>query len=285
MKIERHIEITSSENTAVDLLHEATQLSRQTVKQAMFKGAVWLTRQQYTQRIRRADKRLQVNDQLHLYYDDKVLEQQPDAAMLIADEGDYSIWYKPRGMLSQGSKWGDHCTIYRWVEKHLQPQRPAFIVHRLDRATAGLMIIAHKKTTAVLLAEIFQQRQIEKHYQVIVYGRYTGPATIDLAIDAKPAVSHVKILDSDPATQQTLLEVQIETGRKHQVRKHLAAMGFPIVGDRLYGIEDKHSDEDLALTASYLAFKIPSDMNENGETKSYKLPLELQLSNRFHSQK
>ena len=66
-----------------------------------------------------------------------------------------SIWYKPYGIYCQGSKWGDHHTIHRMAEQQLQ--RPCFIVHRLDRATTGLVIVAHKKKIAAALAALFAQ--------------------------------------------------------------------------------------------------------------------------------
>ena len=152
-----HIEINCTDKTAVDILGESTELTKQAIKQAMTKGAVWLSRKQGTQRVRRASKLLKPGDRLHIYYDEAVLEQHPACAVLISDEGLYSIWCKPYGMLSQGSKWGDHCTINRWIEKNLQPQRPAFIVHRLDRAATGLMIIAHQKKIAAYFSELFHR--------------------------------------------------------------------------------------------------------------------------------
>ena len=268
MKFEKHIEIENAESSAVDILAAATNLSKQAVKQAMKSGAVWLTRNQGTQRIRRADKVLRADDSLHLYYDDAVLGSEVNDAILVADETHYSIWYKPYGMLSQGSKWGDHCTINRWVEKNLQPQRPAFIVHRLDRAATGLMIIAHQKKIASYFSERFQQRQIEKQYQAIVQGRFSDEITVTTPINDKPAVSHIKPLDYDAKEDQSLVAVSIETGRKHQIRLHLSGLGFPIVGDRLYG-DGKHSDTvNLCLTSCYLSFLAPED----NQKKIYTLP-------------
>jgi tRNA pseudouridine32 synthase / 23S rRNA pseudouridine746 synthase len=142
---ECHVDITEAGQTALDWLAAATGLSRQHIKQTMDRGAVWITHGKHTQRLRRAKRQLPAGDTLHLYYDAAVLAQQPPEPGLVADESDYSVWHKPCGMLSQGSKWGDHCTINRWVEKHLAPQRPAFIVHRLDRAATGLMLIAHSR--------------------------------------------------------------------------------------------------------------------------------------------
>lgn len=255
-RIERHIEIDSEDTTAVDWLVNGSTLSRQRIKQAMNKGAVWLTRGKSTTRLRRATKKPLAGDTLHLYYDEKVLSAVPPEARLIADEGAYSVWFKPCGMLSQGSKWGDHCAINRFVEKTLQPQRPAFVVHRLDRAATGLIIIAHEKKIAAHLSELFQKREVEKHYRVIVHHKFPENAmTIDKDIDGRQAVSHVQRLEFDPAKNRSLLDVAIETGRKHQIRIHLSESGFAVVGDRLYG--DQDDKLDLQLCAVSLAFTCP----------------------------
>ncbi|MDH5361443.1 MAG: RNA pseudouridine synthase, partial [Gammaproteobacteria bacterium] len=97
MAEEYHLEV-ESESMAIDLLAGVCELSRAQLKQAMQKGAVWYTRGKHTQHLRRAKKLLQPGDSLHLYYDEKVLGETVDGAELIADEGDYSVWYKPYGM-------------------------------------------------------------------------------------------------------------------------------------------------------------------------------------------
>ena len=259
-KKEYHIPITEDDKTAVDWLSDVSGLSRQNIKQYMQKGAVWLTKGKSTQRIRRAKKTLPIGDELHFYYDKKVLDMQASAAKLISDEGDYSIWHKPYGMLSQGSKWGDHCTLYRWAEQHLKPERPAFIVHRLDRAATGLIMLAHKKKTATLLSQLFQQRQIEKHYRVSVHGEFPTEITIDEPLDGKKAVSHIKLIEYNAEKKQSVLDVHIETGRKHQIRRHLSQQGFPVVGDRLYGTDS--SGGNLQLSAVSLRFICPITGNE-----------------------
>ena len=268
-----HLTVEHDGVSAVELLTEASQLSRQAIKQAMQKGAVWLTRGKQTQRMRRASKKLKPGDELHFYYNPQVLNDAPQSAQLVADEGAYSVWNKPYGMLSQGSKWGDHCTIYRWAEQNLQPQRPAFIVHRLDRAASGLMMLAHSKKMAASLSALFEQRKVEKHYQVWVVGDFSGQVsgpwkrlTIDEPLAGKNAVSHFSLLEYDKEKNRSLLDVEIETGRKHQIRRHLAGAGFPVVGDRLYG-EATEGDEDLQLQAVSLAFQCPA----SGKLCSYKL--------------
>jgi len=270
MKFEKHIEIDAGDRKVAQVLVDAVDLSKQALKRAMQKGCVWLTRNKGTQRVRRFDKVLRADDTLHIYYDDRVLSSEPQAAVLIADEALYSVWYKPYGMLCQGSKWGDHCTINRWVERHLEPQRPAFIIHRLDRAAQGLILIAHQKRTAASLADLFQRRQVDKRYRAIVHGHLAELMTLDGEIDGKPAVSHVVAVDYAPGQDRSLVEVTIESGRKHQIRRHLSRAGFPIVGDRLYGREG--DEQDLCLVSCYLSFVSPTD----GIRKIYTLPESLQ---------
>jgi tRNA pseudouridine32 synthase/23S rRNA pseudouridine746 synthase len=255
---ERHISIDSNACSAIEKLSYGTGLSKMRVKQAMQKGAVWLSRGKQTKRLRRAKKSLRVGDMLHLYYDEKILAAEPSQPEMIADREAYSVWYKPYGLRSQGSKWGDHCTVHRWVEQHLRPQRPAFVVHRLDRAATGLILIAHQKRVATALAKLFETREIEKRYRAVVRGRFPltpEPLLMKSDIDCRQALSYATYLGYDAERDRSLVEVVIETGRKHQIRRHLSELGFPVVGDRLYGEGD--NAEDLKLTAYSLAFCCP----------------------------
>lgn len=258
-RIEAHITVESAEFLPVELLHGETGLSKQQIKAAMTKGAVWFSHGRKTQRLRRAKRALRKGDVIHLYYDAHVLAAIPSAPSLLADVGAYSVWNKPRGLLSQGSKWGDHCTVMRWAEQHLKPQRPAFIVHRLDRATSGIIVVAHSKSMAAKLSSLFAERKITKKYSAIVEGDFSqqpNPLRIDQPIDGRDAVSEFSFQELLAGGEQSMLDVSIETGRKHQIRRHLAALGHPVVGDRLYG-EGKEDGVDLQLTAYLLAFQCP----------------------------
>lgn len=268
---EEHFLIKSLSDSPTHLISQKCDLSRQKSKDLLNKGCVWITRGHKTTRIKRATKSLRAGDQVHLYYNEKILNTFPTPAKLVYDQGSYTVWVKPYGMYSQGSKWGDHCTIYRWAEQHLLPQRPAFIVHRLDRAANGLMILAHSKTMAATFSKMFREHKIEKTYEAIVHGEFkTGefPLRIDNPVQNKEAVSFFKSLEYDHEQDQTQVEVNLETGRKHQIRIHLSELGHPIVGDRLYGIRNEKIN--LQLTSKHLRFKCPVD----GIIKEFSLPEE-----------
>lgn len=277
---EYHLPVHAPQQTAVDFLAAASGLSRRRIKQAMQKGAVWLSQGRHTRRLRRATRPLPAGSTLHLYYDAGILASEPPAARLLQDAGEFSVWFKPAGMYSQGSKWGDHCAIDRWVARELKPERPAFTVHRLDRAASGLILIAHQKRSAAALAALFASRAIDKRYRVGVHGEFPADAAgihFTTALDSRPARSHALRLAYDAARQQSLLEVRLATGRKHQIRRHLAGAGFPVVGDPLYG--NVHQDNSvsaaenpgLQLLAWQLAFTSPFD----GRQCRFRLPTTL----------
>lgn len=251
--------VTQAEQTALELLAEGTGLSKQRIKDAMNKGAVWWTLKGKTLRMRRATKVLQRGSTIQFFYDEQVLSRKPENATLIYDAGRYSVWFKPAGMLAQGSQWGDHCSILRWLEVNGQSifgrQRDCFLVHRLDADARGLMIIAHDSQSAAKLSSLFQGREIKKYYQAWVIDDCDLPAsgmTLSYELDGKPAITHIKKIGGNK--NQTLLDIHIETGRKHQIRRHLATIGHPIVGDKLYGSK---AGSGLQLLAYRLEFTCP----------------------------
>lgn len=294
---EHHIKFDSTiddiASTALVTLFESLEktdnaLSKAQLKEAISKGALWLTRGKHTQRLRRVKKSLLNSDQLHFYYNSAVLASKVPDATLISDETDYSVWYKPYGMLSQGSKWSDHCTISRVVQQHLTPERAVFIVHRLDRAATGLILIAHSKKAARALSLMFENRTtkdnaLNKHYQIIVHGDHSQneqPQVINCDVDAKSARSTFTCLAYDKHKDQSLIEVKIDSGRKHQIRIHAASIGLPIVGDRLHGIADKNEAQNLQLCAVSLSFICPlSGIKKQFDLKAQLKPRLIKHSN------
>lgn len=239
--------------TAVDALSDTTGLPKQRIKDAMAKGACWWTHKGKQVRLRKAKREVKAGTRLQLFYDDAVLGRKPEQAVLIEDMGRYSVWFKPHGMLAQGSQWGDHCSLLRWVE--VECKRDCFLVHRLDADAAGLMLIAHDSKAAGALSQCFTERSIDKQYQARVTGCLeVSDRLIDEPVEGKSARSRVTTLVNDVEAQTSLLHVAIETGRKHQIRRHLAGMGHPIIGDRLYG---KAAGVPLQLLACFLGFDCP----------------------------
>ncbi|MBR9728532.1 pseudouridine synthase family protein [Shewanella intestini] len=273
-KIQCHIKVTSIDVDAVTLLAQETGLSKQKIKIAMQKGAVWLTQGKQTLRLRRAKKALKIGNELDLYYNQQVLDEAVTPAEMLFDEGEYSLWYKPYGMRSQGSKWSDHTTIDRYVALNCQPQRSAYLIHRLDRAATGLMLIGHTKNATRAIANMFETRNLTKYYQVIVHGKFpTGTVSINTDVDNKPALSHATLIEYQAQLNQSLVSVKIESGRKHQIRIHMASLGYSVVGDRLHGKADEQSP-NLKLTSCYFEFTCPLTHS----VKVFELPQHLQPS-------
>lgn len=270
---EKHCQGIIAGQTVIDSLAlNCPELSRQKLKQALQYGAVWLTRGTRTTRVRRAKRVLQNGDELHFYYDEEILTNKIKSALLVADEGEYSVWNKPCGMFSQGTKWGDHSSICRWIElfgfkENLLDEREVFLVHRLDRATSGLILVAHSKKIAAKFSAIFEKRQIEKHYRAKVSGLFPSENKYRLLtaqIDERPAMTRVINVEYDSKSDTSELLLSIETGRKHQIRKHLSDVGYSVIGDRLYAKSISDVDKavknipDLQLQSCYLKFLCPS---------------------------
>ncbi|WP_372965452.1 pseudouridine synthase family protein [Marinobacter sp.] len=252
MRTQLDITVDSAQ-TAVDALAEGSELSKQRIKDAMAKGACWWTQKGKKVRLRKAKRELKPGTRIELFYDDQVLSKVPEPPILVQDFRSYSVWFKPHGLLSQGSQWGDHCSLLRLAEVKLN--RPCFLIHRLDGDAAGLMLVAHDGKAAGALSQMFSGRSVTKIYQAKVAGRLEAEdLQVDAALDGKESVSRVTTLSFDEEANATLVKVAIETGRKHQIRRHLAGIGHPIIGDRLYG---QASPEGLQLEAVYLAFDCP----------------------------
>lgn len=261
-RLELKLEVTpDSVSTLVDFLHWHCTLSKQQLKDAANKGAVLLRRAGSVRRLRRAKAELKPGDRIELHYDAQLLALQSPPARCIADRITYSVWCKPAGMLAQGNEFGDHCALTRCAETAFTPPRPVWLIHRLDREATGLMVLAHSKGAAASLSRQFQSQSVIKRYRVLVVGdiaaRYGQQHRFELPLDGKPACTDYRLLHWDPATQRATLEVQIGSGRLHQIRRHLADAGFPVLGDPRYGRGNKDS-AGLRLAAIGLSFICPS---------------------------
>jgi len=156
------------------------------------------------------------------------------------------------------------------VEGGDEPERPG-IVHRLDRDTSGLMVVARSPEAHRLLQELVQQRAVTREYLALVNGRpRSRRGTIDAPIGRdrndplrhsldtdtpRDAVTHFEVEELFP--RHALLRVTLETGRTHQIRVHLAAVDLPVAGDSLYGRAGDLGLERQFLHAARLAFPHP----------------------------
>lgn len=227
------VQTQNAEESAVDCLAAASGVSKLKIKDAMAKGAVWVTQQKKQTRLRRATKTFKTGTLLTFHYDPAILALEPKAPECLYRVKDYSVWYKPSGLHTQGTQWGDHCSLLRWVEKITGE---AFLIHRLDADASGLVMVAHNSKAASQLSALFQGREIEKYYEAWVDGYWAIPPeglTITASLDEKPC--ETLILAGNLAEKATRLNIQLKTGRKHQIRRHLAQASHPILGDKLYG--------------------------------------------------
>ncbi len=246
--------------TLRDVLASHSGLSKMRVKRAMNLGAAWLQRPGTTmRRVRRASTPVKPGDVVALYYDESILNGEPPAAGCMRDLERYSIWYKPAGLMTQGSRYGDHCSLTRQVELHFRQARPALPVHRLDREVSGLVLIAHDRKAAARLSELLRSGRIAKYYMVWVRGdlnqRRDG-GKIDLPLDDRPSSTWYEVLQYDPLSDQSRARVQILTGRRHQIRRHFDLIGHPVMGDPRYGRGNKNRT-GMRLCAHALAFECP----------------------------
>lgn len=157
-----------------------------------------------------------------------------------------------------------HCPELPGIPGSLRPG----IVHRLDKDTSGSLVVAKNDRSMLYLADQFKARKVRKHYLAIVYGVTAADCgTIDLAIGRHPVERKQMSIDSrTPRTALTswrvksrfsgvtLLEVDIHTGRTHQIRVHCQAMGHPIIGDPIYG--NREAKRKLAQAAPEVAKKV-----------------------------
>jgi 23S rRNA pseudouridine1911/1915/1917 synthase len=180
-----------------------------------------------------------------------------------------------------------HVTDLSGVGGELRPG----IVHRLDRGTSGVMVIAKNDQAHQELSRQFKLREVEKEYIALVWGLVQAGRRIDSAIGRDPKdrqkmssrARHARhavtrVTGAEPLRGVTLITVAIATGRTHQIRVHLSEIGHPVVGDATYGGVRRHMPGDLRpllrlerpfLHAARLAFKHPAD----GRRMEFSAPL------------
>ncbi|HKQ37373.1 MAG TPA: RluA family pseudouridine synthase [Verrucomicrobiae bacterium] len=175
---------------------------------------------------------------------------------IIHEDPDLLVINKPAGLACHPTKGDAYSSLISRVRLHVGPEVHPQMINRLDRETSGVTLVAKNTTAALTLRRSWESREVQKVYLAIVHGHVSGDGLVDAALgrdDASPVAIRDRVrADGSPSTTQyrvlfrferaegafSLLEVQPLTGRKHQIRIHLAHMGYPIVGDKMYGLDE-----------------------------------------------
>jgi 23S rRNA pseudouridine1911/1915/1917 synthase len=216
---------------------------------------------------------------------------------ILYEDSDIVVVNKPADMVVHPAAGHSSGTLVNALLHHVSglsgiggEMRPG-IVHRLDRGTSGVMVVAKHDSAHAELARQFHDREVEKEYVALVWGRVMAGRRIDAPIGRDPAnrkrmsararrsrTAVTRIVRAEPLGPLTLVHVAIYTGRTHQIRVHLSAIGHPVVGDSLYGGLHRRVSGDIHavkrldrpfLHAARLAFKHPAD----GRTVEFTAPL------------
>lgn len=205
--------------------------------------------------------------------------------IILFEDNHLLVVNKPAGLLVQGDKTGDPC-LKDWAEldiakRHNKPGK-AFIgiVHRLDRPTSGIVLLAKTSKALARLNAQFANRDVEKTYWALVEGNVAddrarlehmllrdgnrNKSFVTTSPQAKKAVLSYEVMRR--VDNYSLLKVTLETGRHHQIRCQLAKIGHPIQGDVKYGARRGNKDNSIGLHAQQIAFthpttKTPVDLN------------------------
>ena len=270
----------ADENERVDafLAEQFEELTRSYIKKQCDAGALTINGKPA-----KASQKLSEGDDVCLTCPDPVaLEVAAENIPLdiVYEDRELLVVNKPRGMVVHPAAGNQNGTLVNALLYHCPGElsgingviRPG-IVHRIDKDTSGLLVVAKTNGAHLSLAEQLREHTMTRRYRAIVWGK-TEEGTIDAPIGRHPtdrkkmaivpngrhAVTHYRTLRQ--FSKWSLVECQLETGRTHQIRVHLSANGHPLVGDLLYGGKrDAYGLEGQALHAGVLGFVHPA----NGE--------------------
>jgi 23S rRNA pseudouridine1911/1915/1917 synthase len=191
---------------------------------------------------------------------------------VVHEDDDVLVVNKPAGLVVHPGSGNWAGTMLNALLHHapaLEHLARAGIVHRLDKDTSGLLVVAKNEPAQLALVRQLQARSVKRTYLAVARGKVAGPGKVDAPIGrhpvhrtrmavvsgGKPAVTHYRVREALPA--HTLLECDLETGRTHQIRVHLASIGHPLEGDPVYAGRGERRLARQALHAWKLAFLHP----------------------------
>jgi 23S rRNA pseudouridine1911/1915/1917 synthase len=274
-----NVETPQAERLDLYIVGQFPGLSRSVATRLVETGKVVVNGQTAT----KASYKVREQDEVQIDYDPKWHEEAPEIELpVIFENKDCVVINKPVGLLSHSKgAFNPEATVATWLQsrtKNMSGER-AGIVHRLDRATSGVMICAKTPEALSWLQKQFSTRKVKKAYIAVVKGvPEKAEAVIDMPIERNPkkpqtfrvgangkaAVTAYKVLEKND--KYSLLELKPTTGRTHQLRVHLEHIGHPIVGDTFYGGPEASR---LFLHARSLEITLP---NKNREIFEAPLP-------------
>jgi 23S rRNA pseudouridine1911/1915/1917 synthase len=211
------------------------------------------------------------------------------ALAIVHEDDDVLVIDKPAGLVVHPGSGNWAGTMLNALLHHVPAAGNlprAGIVHRLDKDTSGLLVVAKSEPAQIALVRQLQARTMKRTYVALARGMIAGPGKVDSPIgrhpvhrtrmaivpDGKPAITHYRVRERFPG--HTLLECRLETGRTHQIRVHLASIGHPLEGDAVYAGRGPRIFPRQALHAWKLAFRHPRNAEEVGFESP--LPADLQ---------
>lgn len=203
---------------------------------------------------------------------------------IVFENDDFLVVEKPAGMVT--TKEGkDKNTLEDWLREARSNDLPRNgIIHRLDKGTSGLLLVAKNEKSFLIFKKQFKDRSVTKKYYCLVCGESVGDGSIDLpinrskygfgkfgvSVDGRRALTEFRLIKKyiRDSKKYSLLEINLKTGRTHQIRVHLSHLRWPLVGDKLYGGEVNGLERPF-LHAAYLEINDPT----NGERLIFKSDL------------
>lgn len=241
-------EALSGQRLDVVLAELMPDYSRSRLKQWLLEGQILLDGRSVPPKTKvYSEQQLVLNVKSADVEDEDVAEDIP--LDIVYEDESLLIINKPAGLVvhpAAGNRCGTLQNALLFYDRNLAEVPRAGIVHRLDKDTSGLMVVARTLIAHKYLVEQIQQREVHREYQTVVHGVMTGGGTVDEPIgrhardrirmtvreDGRPSVTHYRVLER--YRQHTHLHVKLETGRTHQIRVHMQHLRHPVVGDPVY---------------------------------------------------
>jgi 23S rRNA pseudouridine1911/1915/1917 synthase len=243
--------------------------SRNSVKGILSRGQVLVNGKVSTQ----FNDPLNPGDRVQIHERVATNEVKMTGVTILHEDNDLIVIEKEPGLLSIASEDEKHLTAYRQLTdyvRNVNPKNRIFVVHRLDRDTSGVMVFAKNKEAQQTLQNSWQESVRERTYIALVEGAVKKDGTVTSWLtenkmfmvysspkpnDGKKAITHYKVLQSN--RNFSLLQVNLDTGRKNQIRVHMSDIGHPVVGDKKYGSRNNAIGR-LGLHANAIELKHPT---------------------------